>query len=552
VRIFPRRIGYDCGTMNDEPALLAAIAADAADDTPRLVYADWLDEHDAPLQAAFVRAQCRLAAMSAADPDYADVLERHAEVSAQFGRFATHTLPKLPPGFTCDLTPDGILPHFRRGFLDAVQAEWHWSGTGDAADEAVVRVRDGLTELAATTARYLKLQNLRGEAIAGILAAPAAAALTGLTLQPADWSVGGATVLNALVKSPAAASLERLSVYSYTNTAVFAALAAGQFPRLAHLELSMLYGRAANLKPLFAAPWFQRLRSVRLGSAERAVEGAVVEALARLPHLDELDLRTQNPEATDALGAARGFRALAKLTMWLPHVINSARCAERLAKGTFPRLADLDLGNVRTPGVLALLGGKWLPQLRVLSIRHSRISDKSVVLLSKSPAAANLRVLRLDGTPVGKSAFAAVGDGERFPNLTTLSLATSDPRKMDAAALAAFAANLGLPRLRHLVLDGWPLGDAGAKALAANPSLANVTRLSLRGCGLGEKGLAALVRSRHLQGLIELDVADNRLKTAAALCDPSKLPRLAAARLSGNAIPDAARRKLHAARGLAV
>lgn len=33
--------------MDDDPALLAAILADPADDTPRLVYADWLDEHAA-------------------------------------------------------------------------------------------------------------------------------------------------------------------------------------------------------------------------------------------------------------------------------------------------------------------------------------------------------------------------------------------------------------------------------------------------------------------------------------------------------------------------
>lgn len=31
--------------LSDEPALLAAVHADPADDTPRLVYADWLDEH---------------------------------------------------------------------------------------------------------------------------------------------------------------------------------------------------------------------------------------------------------------------------------------------------------------------------------------------------------------------------------------------------------------------------------------------------------------------------------------------------------------------------
>ena len=46
--------------MSTESALLAAIWADPHDDTPRLVYADWLDEHDQPARAEFIRAQGRV------------------------------------------------------------------------------------------------------------------------------------------------------------------------------------------------------------------------------------------------------------------------------------------------------------------------------------------------------------------------------------------------------------------------------------------------------------------------------------------------------------
>ena len=47
-------------------AFLAAICANPADDTPRLVYADWLDEHGQPERAEFVRVQCELARLEAA------------------------------------------------------------------------------------------------------------------------------------------------------------------------------------------------------------------------------------------------------------------------------------------------------------------------------------------------------------------------------------------------------------------------------------------------------------------------------------------------------
>jgi uncharacterized protein (TIGR02996 family) len=47
--------------MTEEPAFLQAIIADPEDDTPRLIYADWLDEHGQPERAEFIRLQCQLA-----------------------------------------------------------------------------------------------------------------------------------------------------------------------------------------------------------------------------------------------------------------------------------------------------------------------------------------------------------------------------------------------------------------------------------------------------------------------------------------------------------
>ena len=44
-------------TFPTEPALEAAIVAHADEDTPRLAYADWLDEHGDPDRAAFIRVQ---------------------------------------------------------------------------------------------------------------------------------------------------------------------------------------------------------------------------------------------------------------------------------------------------------------------------------------------------------------------------------------------------------------------------------------------------------------------------------------------------------------
>lgn len=47
--------------MTDREALMKAILTDPADDTARLVYADWLQEHGEDARAEFIRVQCRLA-----------------------------------------------------------------------------------------------------------------------------------------------------------------------------------------------------------------------------------------------------------------------------------------------------------------------------------------------------------------------------------------------------------------------------------------------------------------------------------------------------------
>jgi uncharacterized protein (TIGR02996 family) len=49
---------------NEERGLLEAIHADPRDDALRLIYADWLEEHELPAYAEFIRLQCaRMAAV---------------------------------------------------------------------------------------------------------------------------------------------------------------------------------------------------------------------------------------------------------------------------------------------------------------------------------------------------------------------------------------------------------------------------------------------------------------------------------------------------------
>jgi uncharacterized protein (TIGR02996 family) len=49
------------GLMSTKAALLSAIRDSPEDDMPRLAFADWLDEHEQPDRAEFIRAQVRAA-----------------------------------------------------------------------------------------------------------------------------------------------------------------------------------------------------------------------------------------------------------------------------------------------------------------------------------------------------------------------------------------------------------------------------------------------------------------------------------------------------------
>ena len=54
--------------MKVRDALLAAILDAPDDDAPRLVFADWLDEHGEPDRAAFIRVQIERARLPEDDP----------------------------------------------------------------------------------------------------------------------------------------------------------------------------------------------------------------------------------------------------------------------------------------------------------------------------------------------------------------------------------------------------------------------------------------------------------------------------------------------------
>jgi uncharacterized protein (TIGR02996 family) len=90
---------------------LRAICDSPADDAPRLVYADWLEEHGDPFRAEFIRVQIARAASQSRNEDVADLMERER---VHRGAFEIRWRCELP-------VLSGVTWHrFWRGFLSRV------------------------------------------------------------------------------------------------------------------------------------------------------------------------------------------------------------------------------------------------------------------------------------------------------------------------------------------------------------------------------------------------------------------------------------------------
>lgn len=149
--------------MTDRAAFLRRIIAAPADDLPRLVFADWLDEHGEGERAEFVRVQCQIATLERFAPSsirntdegreqYAALRRRERELLLR--HWAAWT-PYLSPGnslqvilsdrWQFDGTPAGL---FTRGFVSSVTCTWaDWSAHAGAIRAATPLERVRLTTM---------------------------------------------------------------------------------------------------------------------------------------------------------------------------------------------------------------------------------------------------------------------------------------------------------------------------------------------------------------------------------------------------------------------
>jgi uncharacterized protein (TIGR02996 family) len=249
--------------MTDHDALLRAIAAHPEEDTPRLMYADWLEESGRPDRAEFVRVQVEMSRFGANDPARRPWVVRNLQFLRDHVPRWKAELPQLPGVEWGD---------FNRGLVEEVQAQ---------TEAAVVRhAAVVFAEPAVHVLRLTRLTSGRDLAAVPELARVRALRLIGARAEERP--------LRDLLASPYLGQLTALDLDgNRAGNGVAAMLADGRFPALEELWLG----------------------SNRIGDAGG-------DAIADSPHLDRLtllDLRGNSISATVKTALSRRFGPRVKL-----------------------------------------------------------------------------------------------------------------------------------------------------------------------------------------------------------------------------------------------
>jgi uncharacterized protein (TIGR02996 family) len=324
--------------MTHDDAFLQAIVESPEDDTPRLVYADWLDENGQGERAEFIRVQCQLATMAEGDPRRAELGARERQLLDQHEQTWAGPLRPLARSWV-----------FRRGFIDEV---WTTARAFSAharrlfrsapllhvhLDRAAHRVRDlvGCAFLSRLTGLYLDSAGVVDDDMR-VLARSA--------------SLGGLSVLNLHHNWISVRGVQFLTGSPHLT-------------RLADLDLSSNPISDAGVQALASPFCIAGLTALDLSGCGVGREGVKALASSRYPVL----LKTLSLRGNNLWGGE------VALLVCSPHVARLARLD----------LSDNHLGKLSRSGVKALLTSPHLAGLTHLDLTDNGLADEDRDALKK-------------------------------------------------------------------------------------------------------------------------------------------------------------------------
>jgi uncharacterized protein (TIGR02996 family) len=455
----------------DKSGFWKAICAAPDDDTPRLVFADYLDEQGDAARADFIRAQCE---GERPPPDDPRRIDREIRAAALLHEHRAVWVEELPTWVRrAPVT-------FRRGFPSGIETNAAGIVRNASALASRTVVEDVYVEsFGETQAKALvrsplppRLRLFRNSASGFAVLRPLLAAMTGLTglnlYDPCHYD-GDArvTYVAELLALPPVRRLARLTLYLREDSPaavrrdMIAALAAAPFEGLGELTLYTSVLPSASLVRLLRAPWVRGLTALRLSH----------------------DL---GPEQLEVLAGAESLAGLRALGFGV-----TARGVERLA---------------------AVFGSPHLGNVTELTLNG--VAAGGAEVLASSPLAARLRTLNWNvepfhgmGTRHNRAEGERLAQGAAFPNLLRLFFGSFV--QADGAA-RALAVSRGFPALKHLILSV-RLDQAAVDAIATSPRFPELKAVSVLRHGLGwtetEKDTAIrALAERHAPRLTVLPV----------------------------------------------
>ena len=334
-----------------EDAFLQPIIANPNDDTPRLIFADWLEEQGNP-RGTFIRLQCERAKLTQYHPQWKDLLAQESALLKQFE--AEWSKPVLRH-------VDEV--HFRRGFVEHVRV----------SASRLLKTADRLFRVAPVCSVRLE----HADRLPEIAACAWLARVAELDLSRNPL---GSKSLQALLRSEHCRSL-----------------------RMLRLDQCGLY--SATAQALAEVPNLNSLESLSMAGNDLGEDG--VRALAhaaRLSRLRELSLHGNQLSAAGARAfCSEPVFRLSKLLLGNNRIGSEGVAA--IARGAqFADLAWLDLqaNEVGNLGLEALVGSPYLWRLEHLNLANNHIGARGVQILTESPLLANLTYLNLKENEIDK------------------------------------------------------------------------------------------------------------------------------------------------------
>jgi uncharacterized protein (TIGR02996 family) len=443
--------------MSIEQALLDDIVENLDDDTPRLVYADLLDERGEEKTAAFIRLQVERARLDDWEPRAFELDEeivrlavhrptvlaapawaRNVEyrrgfaASAVVSPLGSKVLPESEPRTTLEeLTLSGAWEPFVEHFGDDIGDEaadigWDWEAVARwplLGQMRTLRLPVLVLNPRLDRARFFSGPEVvrapaisRVDDLAALLASPQLGALRSLDLgiyphilpslrrldTPTGWwqmASGGETAAQLLGSSPAFLRLKELRA---TGVALGWGGIGGlvdRTPPLTHLDLLDTALTEGDLGEMAGSGLFDGLHSLRLNSFRGNFGVMAVARRARFSALRELDLtaagvRRDTLEALARLGHTQGLRSLV-----LDGNPLEARPGQPLLTDLLPSglarlsLRDCDLGDVDAESLARWPG---LAGVTVLDLSRNRFSKRGAWALAVSPHLETVRRVLID------------------------------------------------------------------------------------------------------------------------------------------------------------